>query len=151
MNDLGFDECLDHRADDFADSLAAACPDGIDVYFDNVGGHVLDACLDNLAHGARVVLCGAISQYNRVGTWSGPERYWQLLVKRARMQGFLVFDYAHRYDVARDRLASWVRYGRITAVTTEVRGSVADFPAVLDRLFTGESTGKLVLALGAAP
>ncbi|MGE0820039.1 MAG: NADP-dependent oxidoreductase [Candidatus Nanopelagicales bacterium] len=151
VEELGYDECLDYRDGGFAGALAAACPDGIDVYFDNVGGHVLDACLDNLAHGARVVLCGAISQYNQVGTWSGPSRYWQLLVKRARMQGFLVFDYAQQYDVARARLAAWVRQGRITALTTEVHGGVADFPAVLDRLFTGQSTGKLVLVLASGP
>lgn len=147
VEQFGFSRCLDHTSDTFAADLAEACPTGIDVYFDNVGGQVLDACLDNLAHGGRVVLCGAISQYNQVGAWAGPSRYWQLLVKRARMQGFLVFDYSSRYDLARSRLACWLAEGRITAATTEIEGDLADFPAVLARLFTGASTGKLLLTL----
>jgi NADPH-dependent curcumin reductase CurA len=151
VDELGFDACVDHRSPTFEADLAAACPAGVDVYFDNVGGHVLDAALGLLAHGARVVLCGAISQYNSTGPWAGPTRYWQLLVRRGRMQGFLVFDYADRYDVARSRLAAWTREGMVVARSTVVHGHVEDFPAVLRRLFSGDSTGKLVLALGEQP
>lgn len=151
VQELGFDACVDHTSVTFATDLAAACPEGIDIYFDNVGGPILDVCLDNLAHGARVIICGAISQYNEPGPWAGPSRYWQLLVRRARMQGFLVFDYAAQHDVARARLAGWVRDGRVVAGSTIVNGQLRDFAAVLRRLFTGESVGKLVLALEGPP
>ncbi len=150
VEDLGFDACIDYTSPSFDSDLAAAVPGGVDVYFDNVGGPVLDACLGLLSQGARVVVCGAISQYNATGGWAGPGNYWQLLVKRAHMQGFLVFDYADRYDVARQRLSSWRQDGRLVARTTVVDGEVADFPAVLRRLFVGDNEGKLILRLSSS-
>ena len=129
--------------------LRAACPDGIDVYFDNVGGAVLEAALANLAMHARIVVCGAISQYNAESAPSGPANYLALLVRRATMTGFLVFDHAAEYRTARARLARWVADGRITAPETIVTGPVTDFPAVFLRLFSGDNLGKLVLDISA--
>jgi NADPH-dependent curcumin reductase CurA len=115
------------------------------VYFDNVGGEILDAALANLAMHARIVVCGAISQYNAEARPSGPRNYLALLVRRATMSGFLVFDYASQYAVARKRLAGWVAEGRITAPETIVPGAVTDFLPTFLRLFSGDNVGKLVL------
>ena len=145
VDDLGFDVAVDYKAPGLRNALAQACPDGIDVYFDNVGGPVLNAALGNLAMGARVVICGAISQYNAEAPTPGPSNYMSLLVRRATMSGFLVFDYVSEYRVARKRLARWVADERLTAPETLVKGSVADFNDVLLRLFSGDNVGKLIL------
>lgn len=149
VDDLGFHAAIDYRNEDVATALATSCPDGVDVFFDNVGGDVLDATLLHLARGARVVLCGAISQYNSVDGYAGPANYWQLLVRRATMQGFLVFDFTSQYSTARARLAAWQRDGELVGTETVVEGRVDDFPEVLLRLFRGDNRGKLVLSLGA--
>jgi NADPH-dependent curcumin reductase CurA len=117
------------------------------VYFDNVGGDILDAALTRLARGARIVICGAISQYNAERV-QGPRNYLMLLVARASMTGMLVFDYADRFPEAIARLAGWLHAGEILANEEVVHGTVEDFVPVLLRLFTGANTGKLVLALG---
>ena len=154
-DDLGFDAAIDYRVDDVRRSLRKACPAGIDVYFDNVGGQILDDALANLAMGARVVICGAISQYNIDPSDSGqsqvrgPANYMSLLVRRATMSGFLVFDYAAQYATARQRLSAWVKSGAITARQTVVTGGLADFPATFLALFAGENWGKLSLRLDA--
>lgn len=145
VDDLGYDHAVDHTAADVGAALRDACPDGIDVYFDNVGGPVLDAALDNLARGGRVVVCGAISQYNQGSARTGPASYWQLLVARGTMAGFLVFDHAAEYEEARRRLARWVAAGDLVAPDTVVPGRIDDFPEVFLRLFTGDSVGKLIL------
>ncbi|MEV7597297.1 NADP-dependent oxidoreductase [Kitasatospora sp. NPDC089797] len=145
--ELGFDAAIDYRTEDVRKALRAHAPDGIDVYFDNVGGPVLDAALTRLAMHARVVLCGAISQYNTEGAVQGPSNYLALLVRRARMEGFVVFDYARRYPEAAAELAGWIGDGRIKVKEHLVEGTVADFPATLGMLFRGENTGKLVLRL----
>jgi NADPH-dependent curcumin reductase CurA len=142
---LGFDGCIDYRTASLREALPAACPAGIDVYFDNVGGHILNAALANLAMHARVVICGAISQYNADAPVPGPSNYMSLLVRRATMTGFLVFDHAAEYRTARRRLSGWVNEGRIVAPETIVPGSVTDFPATLLRLFSGDNVGKLIL------
>jgi NADPH-dependent curcumin reductase CurA len=144
-DELGFDAAVDYRDEDVTRALRRHCPDGIDVYFDNVGGEVLDAALANLAMHARVVICGAISQYNSAPR--GPVNYMMLLVRRARMQGFLVFDYAKQYGAALAELGGWVADGKITVKEHVVRGSVDDFPDTLQMLFRGENVGKLVLEL----
>lgn len=148
-DELGFHECLDYRQDDIRPALREACPAGIDVYFDNVGGTLLNAALGHLAMHARVVICGAIAQYNADASTPGPSNYLALLVRRATMSGFLVFDYASEYSVARRRLASWVAEGRIVAPETIVPGSVEDFHATFLRLFTGDNVGKLILDISA--
>ncbi|MFJ5924946.1 NADP-dependent oxidoreductase [Kitasatospora sp. NPDC092948] len=145
--ELGFDAAVDHRAGDVRRALRDHTPDGIDVYFDNVGGPILDAALARLALNARVVICGAISQYNNENAVQGPSNYLALLVRRARMEGFVVFDYAARYREAARELAGWLADGRLTAREHLVKGGIDDFPETLQMLFRGANTGKLILEL----
>jgi NADPH-dependent curcumin reductase CurA len=145
VDDLGFDAAIDYKSENVGRRLHEVCPDGINVYFDNVGGDILDAALANLAWGARVVICGAISQYNAEGGMRGPSNYMMLLVRRARMQGFLVFDYAKQYGDALAEMGPWVAGGQLKAREEIVSGSIDDFPATLMKLFRGENMGKLVL------
>lgn len=144
--ELGFDAAIDHRTESLSTALRDAAPDGVDVFLDNVGGDVLDAGLARLAYGARVVISGAISQYNSDHV-QGPSNYLSLLVNRARMQGFLVFDYADRFRSATEELAGWISEGKLRTREDVVVGSVRDFPDTLLRLFRGENTGKLVLQI----
>ena len=127
-------------------ALQRHCPNGLDVYFDNVGVPILDAALANLARGARIVICGAIAQYNSTERIKGPSNYLALLVARASMTGMVVFDYADRYDQARREMAAWIREGRLKSLETVVEG-FETFPEALMKLFAGENTGKLVLAV----
>ncbi|WP_030542900.1 NADP-dependent oxidoreductase [Streptomyces albus] len=146
-DELGFDAAIDYRAGDVKRALREQTPDGIDVYFDNVGGEILDAALTRLAMHARVVICGAISQYNNETAVSGPSNYLTLLVRRARMEGFVVFDYAKRYAEAARDIAGWIGEGRLKVKEHVVKGTVDDFPETLQMLFRGENVGKLVLEL----
>jgi hypothetical protein len=148
-SELGFDAAIDYKSQDVKEGLKQHCPDGIDVYFDNVGGEILDAALARLALHARVVVCGAISQYNSTAGVKGPANYLSLLVNRASMTGMVVFDYAARYGEAAQAMAKWIAQGKLHAREDVVRGTIDDFPDVLLRLFRGENTGKLVLALEA--
>lgn len=141
--DYRYDAAVDYRAGSVARALREQCPDGINVFFDNVGGEVLEAALRNLARGARIVLCGAVSQYNE-GALHGPRNYMNLLVKRARMEGFVVFDYAARYGEAAREIAGWIKDGQITAREHIVDG-LDTFPETLLMLYRGENTGKLML------
>ncbi|MFF3223219.1 NADP-dependent oxidoreductase [Nocardia suismassiliense] len=145
--ELGFDAAIDYRAGNVLKQLREVAPDGIDIYFDNVGGEILDAALANLRRGARVVLCGAISAYNEQKPPPGPSRYMSLLVFRATMAGFVVFDYADRYPEAGAQLAQWLAEGRIKSREHVVEGGLARFGETLNMLFTGANTGKLVLAV----
>ncbi len=147
VDELGFDGAIDYRAGEVRKELKRHAPDGIDVFFDNVGGEILDAALLRLARGARVVVCGAISQYNATAGPQGPANYLQLLVARASMTGFLVFDYASRYPEGVEALAGWLHSGELKSHEHVVHGDVADFPETLLKLFRGENVGKLVLAL----
>jgi NADPH-dependent curcumin reductase CurA len=141
-----FDGAVDYRAGSIAAGLREHCPDGVDVFFDNVGGDALEAGLRNLARGARVVLCGAISQYND-GAQQGPRNYMALLVRRARMEGFVVFDYAGRYAEAAEEIAGWLSSGEL--VTREhILDGLETFPESLLMLYRGENTGKLMLRVG---
>ena len=112
-----------------------------------MGGEILDAGLARLNRGARVVICGAISQYNATGRATGPSNYMALLVSRATMAGFVVFDYATRYQQAIAEMARWVVEGRLRSVEDTVAGGVEMFPGMLARLFSGQNTGKLALEL----
>jgi NADPH-dependent curcumin reductase CurA len=145
VNELGFDACIDYKAGAVRDGLKQHCPDGVDVYFDNVGGDILDTVLTRLARKARIVICGAISQYNATAPAQGPKHYLSLLVNRARMEGMVVFDYADRYPVAVAELAGYLKDGRMQSREDVVEGGVAAFPEALNRLFAGENFGKLVL------
>lgn len=146
-DELGFDAAIDYRSENVSQRLKELAPDGVDVYFDNVGGEILDAVLGRLAMHARVVLCGAISQYNAEGGMTGPKNYMNLLVNRARMEGFLVGDYLPRWGEAGKELAGWLAEGRLHSREDVVDGTVDDFPEVFLKLFRGENTGKLVLRL----
>ncbi len=147
VDELGFDGAIDYKAGDLRAQLKEHAPDRVNVFFDNVGGEVLDQVLLRLARGARVVLSGAISQYNATEAMSGPANYMQLLVNRASMTGFVIFDYAARFPEASAQLAAWLKSGELQSREDVVEGDVAQFPEVLLRLFKGENTGKLVLAL----
>jgi NADPH-dependent curcumin reductase CurA len=149
VDELGFDAAIDYKSEDVKRALAEHCPDRIDVYFDNVGGDILDAALTRLARGARVVICGAISQYNSAGPRLGPANYMALLVDRASMKGFLVFDYADRYAEAIDEMAGWMAAGKLTPKEHVVDG-LQSFHDALLKLFKGENVGKLVLKVGDA-
>jgi len=144
---LGFDAAIDYKSEDVTARLRQLCPKGIDVYFDNVGGDILDACLANLARGARIPLCGAISQYNVTGPIKGPTNYMSLLVNRARMQGFVVFDFYARYPEAVRAIAGWIAEGKLKPHEDIAVGGVEAFTPTLNRLFSGENLGKLVLKL----
>ena len=150
VRELGFDACIDYKSGDVKDGLKAHCPKGVDVYFDNVGGDILDAVLARLARGARIVICGAISQYNNTGPMQGPKNYMSLLVNRARMQGMVVFDYADRYPQAIAELAGYLKDGRMKSREDVVTGGVAAFPEALNMLFKGQNFGKLVLQVATA-
>lgn len=147
VKELGFDACINYKAGPAAvrEGLKAHCPQGVDIYFDNVGGDILDAVLARLARGARIIICGAISQYNNTTPVQGPKNYLSLLVNRARMQGIVVFDYADRYHLAAAEMAGYLKDGRMKSREDVVEGGVAAFPEALLKLFTGENFGKLVL------
>lgn len=144
VEDLGFDAAIDYKAEDLRAALKEHCPDRVNVYFDNVGGDTLDAVLGRLARRARIVICGAISQYNNEGKMKGPSNYMSLLVNRARMEGFVVFDYADRYMHAVSEMAGWMADGKLKHREELVEGLEA-FPDALTKLFKGENIGKLVL------
>jgi NADPH-dependent curcumin reductase CurA len=144
--ELGFDAAIDYKSENVHAALREHARDGIDVYFDNVGGEILDAALARLAMHARVVICGAISQYNATAP-TGPRNYLSLLVNRATMQGMVVFDYARRYREAIAEMAGWLAEGRLVAREHVVQGGIERFPEALDMLWSGANTGKLVLQL----
>jgi len=149
VDELGFDAAIDYKREDVKKALQAHCPKGIDVYFDNVGGDILDTALTRLARGARIVICGAISQYNNTGPIKGPGNYRSLLVNRASMTGFLVFDYAERYGQGAREMAGWLAAGKLKSREDIVEG-LETFPDALLRLFNGENFGKLMLKLAEA-
>jgi len=142
--ELGFDAAIDYKSEDVKDALRQHCPKGLDVYFDNVGGDILDAALANLARHGRVVICGAISQYNSTEGVKGPANYLSLLVNHGRMEGFVLFEYASRYAEAVRELGGWMMAGKLKSREDIVEG-FDTFPETLLRLFRGENTGKLVL------
>ena len=144
VDELGFDACIDYKNGDVREGLRQHCPDGVDIYFDNVGGEILDHVLARLRRNARIVICGAISQYNATGAVQGPKNYLSLLVNRARMEGIVVFDYADRYPLAIAELAGYLQDGRMKSREDVVAG-LDVFPEALVKLFTGENFGKLVL------
>ena len=147
VEQLGFDHAIDYKSESVRKSLRQYAPDGVDVYFDNVGGPILDDVLTRLARHARVVLCGAVSQYNSESGPEGPKNYLSLLVTRSRMEGFVVFDYAARYPEAIDDMSIWLADGKIANVVDIERGSILDFPKTLARLFSGANTGKQILEI----
>ena len=144
VEDLGFDAAIDYKSEDVKQGLKRHCPDRVNVYFDNVGGDILDAVLTRLARGARIVICGAVSQYNNTGPNKGPANYMTLLIDRASMKGFVVFDYADRYAEAVREMAGWMAAGRLMS-KEDIAEGFENFPDSLLKLFKGENIGKLVL------
>ena len=144
VDELGFDACIDYKAGAVPAGLKEHCPQGVDVYFDNVGGDILDAVLARINLKARIVICGAISQYNNTTPVRGPANYLSLLVNRARMEGMVVFDYAARYPEGVQRLGAWLKAGAIKSREHVVEG-LDNFPDALTMLFEGKNFGKLVL------
>ena len=149
VRDLGFDAAIDYKAEDVRKALQRRCPKGIDIYFDNAGGDILDAALTQLARSARIVICGAISQYNNTTPIKGPSNYLSLLVNRASMRGFVVMDYASRYGEAAREMAEWLAAGKLKSREDIVEG-LETFPETFLKLFKGENVGKLILKLADA-
>ncbi len=146
VKELGFDACIDYKAGAGAvrEGLKEHCPKGVDIYFDNVGGEILDTVLARINRKARIIICGAISQYNATSAIAGPKNYLSLLVNRARMEGIVVFDYADRYHLAVAEMAGYLKDGRMKSKEDVVEG-IEHFPEALLKLFNGENFGKLVL------
>ncbi|HKN00277.1 MAG TPA: NADP-dependent oxidoreductase [Candidatus Binataceae bacterium] len=148
VKDAGFDTAIDYKNENVGEALTRHCPKGIDVYFDNVGGEILELVLDRLAFRARVVLCGAISQYNEVAGIAGhpPKNYFNLIFHGARMEGFLVFHFGQQYPQAMAELAKWRAEGRIKN-QIDLQHGLENAPKTIIRLFTGANFGKQLLML----
>ena len=144
VKELGFDACIDYKNSDVRKGLKEHCPNGVDIYFDNVGGEILDMVLAKITRGARIIICGAISQYNNTTPVKGPANYLSLLVNRARMEGIVVFDYADRYHLGVAEMAGYLKAGTMKSKEDVVQG-IENFPEALLKLFNGENFGKLVL------
>jgi len=150
VNEAGFDGAIDYRSEDLGKRLGELCPDGIDVFFDNVGGAVLNEVLARIRHKARIVLCGAVSRYNDATPAPGPSNYFNLTLHRGRMEGFIVLDYAARFAEATDALAGWLGLGLLNQKEDAVLG-LENAPKTLARLFTGENFGKQLLKVADPP
>ena len=142
--ELGFDVAINYKTENIREALKRSCPDGIHVYFDNVGGEILDICLALLAMNARVVICGGISRYNEETLPPGPTNYFNLVFKRARMEGFIVIDYAHRFVEAATEMNVWIDAGLLKQRTTIIHG-FEKLPQALVDLFAGINIGKLMV------
>ena len=143
---LGADAAIDYKNENVSVALREHCPDGVDVYFDNVGGEILDAVLKRLRQKARIVLCGGISQYNATGETRGPSNYLSLISARGRMEGFVVIDYLHRAGEAIAAMTPWVAAGKLSSKLDIVEG-LEKFPEALRRLYTGANFGKQLVQL----
>jgi NADPH-dependent curcumin reductase CurA len=145
----GFDAAIDYKSEKVGEALTKHCPQGINVYFDNVGGEILDDALARLANGARVVLCGAISQYNNLGERNpvGPKNYFNLIMQHARMEGFLVFHFLPRYPDAIAEMSKWYAEGKLKN-QVDLQQGLENAPKTIIRLFTGANVGKQLLKLG---
>jgi NADPH-dependent curcumin reductase CurA len=144
VDELGFDACIDYRTENVADALRTTCPNGIDVYFDNVGGDILDAALQGMNDFGRIVACGMISRYNDAELAPGPRHMGNIVTRRLRMQGFIVIDYLGRFMEAAMQLGAWAAEGKLKNRVHVVDGFL-NAPTAINMLFTGENTGKLVV------
>jgi NADPH-dependent curcumin reductase len=144
VEQLGFDAAIDYKAGSITRRLQEEAPKGIDLYFDNVGGEILNAALGNLAMHGRVVLCGAIASYNDAGPPQGPSNYINLLIRRGRMEGFIILDYAQRFAEAQSDVLTWMLEGKLKHFEHVVEG-LEHAPDALNLLFSGGNTGKVVV------
>ena len=145
INTIGCDAGIDYKADDIDAKLKEYAPDGINVFFDNVGGELLDLVLDNIAKGARVVICGAISQYDDLSSVRGPNLYLRLAERNASMRGFTVDNFAADFPAMEADIAGWMAESKIV-MPEQVEQGIEQFPEALTMLFTGGHTGKLLVA-----
>jgi len=150
VEELGFDAAINYKTEDVDQAIRKACPKGINVYFDNVGGPILDKALKYIRQGARVVICGAISGYNNTVAAPGPSNYVSLLVNRARMEGFIVFDYAKRFTEAVMEMAGWLIEGKLRYHEDIIQG-IENCPTAIIRLFSGANTGKQLIQVAPLP
>ncbi len=144
VDDLGFDACINYKKQDVEAELKNACPDGVDVYFDNVGGDVLNIVLGMNNFGSRIILCGAITQYNATAPVPGPANYIRLLTKSSRMEGFIVLNYLDRFQEGVMQMAQWVLEGKIKHREDVVEG-LENAPHAIHKLFDGTNKGKLII------
>jgi hypothetical protein len=147
-NELGFDETIDYKNENIYSALKKKCPKGVDVYFDNVGGIILDAALSKLRMHAKIVICGAISQYNNKHKINGPSNYLSLLVTRSSMQGMVVTDYAKEFGTAAKQMGIWMKEGKLKS-REDIYEGIENFQETYNRLFSGKKNGKLVLKVKA--
>ena len=145
INDCNFDAAINYKTQDIAAELRKHAPNGVDIFYDNVGGEILDIALANLARGARVVICGAISQYNKPKI-QGPSNYMKIVTARGILNGIIVFDYIDQYPVAVKNIATWLKEGKMRSKEHIVEG-IEHFPNTLRMLFTGDNFGKLLLKI----
>ncbi|MBZ5577534.1 MAG: NADP-dependent oxidoreductase [Acidobacteriia bacterium] len=150
MRELGFDAAINYKTTNVGEALQRECPKGIDIDFENVGGPVMDAVLGRINIGARVVLCGLISQYNVQGPAAGPTNFVQILSKRARVQGLIVTDFASRFGEATAQIVQWMQQGKLKYRIDTVEG-LRQAPAALNRLFDGANIGKLLVKVSDEP
>ena len=146
VEELGYDGAIDYKSENVHAGIKRECPKGIDVYFDNVGGEILDAALARLRMHARIVICGAISQYNNTTAIKGPSNYLSLLVNRATMQGMVVMDYAKDYRKAAMEMGMWMAQGKLKS-KEDIYNGIENFHDTFQRLFTGDKKGKLILKI----
>jgi NADPH-dependent curcumin reductase CurA len=147
-NELGFDEAIDYKNENIYSALKKKCPKGIDVFFDNVGGVILDAALSKLRMHAKVVICGAISQYNNKHKINGPSNYLSLLVTRSSMQGMVVMDYTKEFGTAAKQMGIWMKEGKLKS-REDIYEGIENFQETYNSLFSGKKNGKLVLKVKA--
>jgi len=145
IDELGFDAAIDYKNESLSDGLARACPDGIDIFFDNVGGEALDAALACINFKARVVICGAISQYNNTTPIVGPSNYLSLLILSGRLEGFIYLNWREQWPAMIREMATWRSEGRLKCPDDIVEGGIKAFPETLLRLFSGDNLGKLMI------
>ena len=147
-NELGFDAAIDYKNENIYSALKKKCPKGVDVYFDNVGGIILDAALSKLRMHAKIVICGAISQYNNKHKINGPSNYLSLLVTRSSMQGMVVTDYTKEFGTAAKQMGIWMKEGKLKS-REDIYEGIENFQETYNRLFSGKKNGKLVLKVKA--
>ncbi len=145
-SEIGCDEAIDYKADDLTKNIKQAAPEGIDIFFDNVGGEVLDAALDNIASGARVVICGAISQYNNMENVVGPKLYLRIPERNASMLGFTVDHYSNNFPKMEEEISTWIKEKKIH-LPEHIEKGIENFPKALVKLMTGGHVGKLLVEL----
>ncbi|MBT3535151.1 MAG: NADP-dependent oxidoreductase [Rhodospirillaceae bacterium] len=145
VDELGFDGAIDYKSGNLFESIPQLCPDGVDIFFDNVGGDILNAALVNINHSARVVLCGGIANYNATSPNPGPAAYGMLIIRSARMEGYIYLDYQDEWPAMIKEMAAWMADGKLECPDDIVQGGVSVFPDTLLRLFSGDNFGKLMI------